>query len=142
PFEHQLGNAQRPQDLTVLSPSEKKADISKSLEVVTLPGPDSKKVRAFQCRFTPQERGDFVFVLHGSPIWMKEDHEFFVDTVQVVLHVQAQKGWDASVGKGLQMTPLTRPYGLEPGTVFQTRILADSQPLPGTLVEVERYNAT
>lgn len=142
PFEHQLGNAPPPQDLTVLSPSGKKADLTRTLEELNIPCPDGKKVRTFQCRFTPEERGDFVFVLHSSPIWMEEDREFFVDTVQVVLHVQAQRGWEASFGKGLQMTLLTRPYGLEPGTVFQTRVLADGQPLAGTIVEVERYNAT
>jgi cobalt/nickel transport protein len=140
PFEHQLGNATPPNRLTVLSPSAKRADLAKTLEEVTVPGPDGKKVRAFQFRFTPEERGDFVFILQGSPIWMEEDHEFFLDTVQVVLHVQAQKGWDASVGKGIEMTPLTRPYGLQPGMVFQARVLADAQALAGTMVEVERYN--
>src|SRR5438874_7673260 len=110
PFEHQLGNAAPPQRLTVLSPSGRRADLTKTLQELAAPGPDGKKVRAFQCRFTPEERGDFVFVLYGSPTWMEEDHEFFVDTVQVVLHVQAQKGWDASGGKGLEMTPLSRPY--------------------------------
>jgi len=142
PFEHQLGNATAPQRLTAWSPSGKRADLTKTLEEVTVPGPEGKKVRAFQCRFMPEERGDFVFILHGSPIWMEEDHEFFVDTVQVVLHVQVQKGWDASLGKGLEMTPLTRPYGLQPGMVFQARILADGQALAGTTVEVERYNVT
>jgi cobalt/nickel transport protein len=142
PFEHQLGSASRPSRLTALSPFGKRIDLTKTLEEVTIPGPDGKKGRAFQCRFTPEERGDFVFVLHCSPIWMEENHEFFLDTVQVVLHVQAQKGWDASFGKGLEITPLTRPYGLDPGMVFQARILADGQALAATMVEVERYNAT
>src|SRR5207247_7253837 len=129
-----------PQRLTVLSASGKTADLTKTLDELAVPGPGGKKVRAFQCRFTPEERGDFVFVLYGSPIWMEEDHEFFLDTVQVVLHVQAQKGWDASFGKGMEMTPLTRPYGLQPGMVFQARVLADGQALAGTVIEVERYN--
>src|SRR5262249_46557511 len=60
----------------------------------------------------------------------------------VVLHVQAQKGWEAVVGQGFEMTPLTRPYGLEPGMVFQAQALLDGKPAPRALVEIERYNAT
>src|SRR5262249_41576873 len=68
--------------------------------------------------------------------------------VRVVLHVQTQKGWDAKNGAGLDMVPLTRPYGLQAGMVFQAQVLAPvvalgapkNQPLPGSLVEVERYN--
>jgi uncharacterized GH25 family protein len=140
PFEHQLANASPPDSLMVLLPSGKRVDVTKMLEEVAVSGPEGKSVRAFQLRFAPEDRGDFLFVLRAPPIWMEEDRAFFQDTVQVVLHVQAQKGWDASAGKGIEMTPLTRPYGLQPGMVFQARIAADGQVLAGTIVEVERYN--
>jgi len=140
PFEHQLADASPPNSLIVLLPSGKKADLTKILEEVAVTGLEGKSVRAFQFRFTPEERGDFVLILHAPPIWIEEDHAFVQDTVQVVLHVQAQKGWDASIGKGIEMTPLTRPYGLQPGMVFQARVAADGQALAGTVVEVERYN--
>src|SRR5438128_2360423 len=85
PFEHQLANASAPKSLTVLSPSGKKIDLTTALrEVAFLPARQSSGIRAFRLRFTPEERGDFVFILHGSPIWMEEDHAFFQDTVQVV----------------------------------------------------------
>jgi cobalt/nickel transport protein len=143
PFEHQLANAPPPTSLTVLSPSGKKAELTKALqEVALLPGAKGGSIRAFRLRFAPDERGDYIFILHGSPIWMDEDRAFFQDTVHVVLHVQAQKGWDNSVGKGLEMMPLTRPYGLQPGMVFQARVLADGKALTGAMVEVERYNAS
>ena len=47
-------------------------------------------------RFTPESRGDYVLVLQTPPIWMEEEGEFFQDTVKVILHVQAQKGWDVA----------------------------------------------
>jgi uncharacterized GH25 family protein len=79
---------------------------------------------------------------------MEEDREFLQDSVKVVLHVQAQKGWDGRVLPGLEFLPLTRPYGLQPGMVFQGRIggrgqkrtPGSSSVLSGALVEVERYN--
>jgi uncharacterized GH25 family protein len=140
PYEHQLANASPPDNLIVLLPSGKKAELTKTLEEVAVPGPKGESLRTFQLRFTPEERGDFLFVLRAPPIWMEEDRAFFQDTVQVVLHVQAQKGWDASAGKGIEMTPLTRPYGLQPGMIFQARVAAEGQALAGTIVEVERYN--
>jgi len=140
PYEHQLGDAAPPAALTALTPSGNKADLIKTVEAIDLPAADGKKARAFHCRFTPQERGDFVLVLRTVPIWMEEDAAFVQDTVQIVLHVQTQKGWDAKTGEKLDMTPLTRPYGLQPGMVFQARVRGDNLPLAGTLVEIERYN--
>jgi uncharacterized GH25 family protein len=142
PFEHQLSDAAAPSAVTILTPSGTAVDITKEVEPIDLHAPDGKKVRAFRLQFTPQERGDFVFVLRTSPIWIEEDSVFVLDTVQVVLHVQAQMGWDNSLGKGIEMTPLTRPYGLQPGMVFQARVRGHGRPLAGTLVEIERYNSS
>ncbi len=89
----------------------------------------------YRFAFTPEQRGDYVFVLKAPPIFLEEEAEFVQDVVKVIYHVQAQKGWDAPVGAaGLQWTPLTRPYGLEPGMFFQ------AQTTPWALAEVERYN--
>ncbi len=155
PFEHQLFDAPAPEKLTVLAPDGKATDLTKSLEKTTVPAAEGKKVTAYQLKFTPEQRGDYVFVLQTPPIWMEEEEEFFQDTVKTVLHVQAQKGWDAVALSEFEPVPLTRPYGLQPGMVFQAQVkalLPDPEairsrrdlalrPLSGALVEVERYNA-
>jgi len=160
PFEHQLFDAPAPDKLTVRAPDGKTTDLTKSLEKTTVPAAEGKKVTAYQLKFTPDQRGDYVFVLQTPPIWMAEEEEFFQDSVKLVLHVEAQKGWDATVTQDLEATPLTRPYGLQPGMVFQTQAKALQylpfegkpgelrppnwpirlQPLAGALVEVERYS--
>ncbi len=141
PFEHQLFDAPHPQSLIVLAPDGKKTAFTDKLAKTTRPA-GAKEVTAYQLRFTPRQRGDYVFVLQTPAIWMEEDGEFLQDTVKVVLHVQVQKGWDARSREELEFVPLTRPYGLRPGMVFQTRIVAGSvMPLADSLVEVERYNA-
>jgi uncharacterized GH25 family protein len=151
PFEHQLFDAPAPKSLVALTPDGKKADLTGKLEKVILLGEKGKKVRAHRLRYAPALRGDHVFVLETPPIWLEEDQAFVQDTVKVVLHVQAQKGWDAASRPDFEFVPLTRPYGLEPGMVFQARInrppsktpdLGRPLPLRGALVEVERYNAT
>ena len=145
PFEHQLFDAPQPQSLIALSPDGKRIDLTDKLAKITLQS-EAKEVTAYRLRFTPQQRGDYVLVLQTPPIWMEEDGEFLQDSVKMVLHVQAQKGWDASAG-GFELVPLTRPYGLRPGMVFQVEMLSaqsGSEDRPRSrfgLAEIERYNA-
>jgi cobalt/nickel transport protein len=173
PFEHQLFDAPPPRQVFVLAPDGKATELSKSLEKVALPVADGKQVTAYRLRFTPEQRGDYVFLLRTPPIWLEEDQEFLQDTVKVVLHVQVQKGWDqmlwdhaaelqadnsGQTARYGEMVPLTRPYGLQPGLVFQAQAYFTSSkpgnsaagraagnvfaPLTKALVEIERYNPT
>jgi cobalt/nickel transport protein len=140
PFEHELFDAPAPQSVIVVGPRGKAQSLTPGLQRGTAPAAEGAKVAVYRLAFTPEERGDFVLVLKSAPIWMEEDQEFLQDSVKVVLHVQAQKGWDNLAGKPLEMAPLTRPYGLQPGLAFQAQVLADGKPLAGTLVEVEHYH--
>lgn len=133
PFEHQVFDAPEPVEVYVLDPAGKKT----AIKPVLLKGP--KRRFAFQHSFS--QRGDHVFVLQTPPIWMEEDQEFLQDTVKAIVHVQTQKGWDQAAGQGFELVPLTRPYGLQPGMVFQAQAQFNGKPLAGALVEVERYNA-
>jgi cobalt/nickel transport protein len=142
PFEHQLFDAPAPESVLVFSPAGKKTDLTNQLKEEKIGIDDKKETLIRRFRFTPEERGDYIFILNTKPIWMAEDDEFLQDSVKVVLHVQAQKGWDQIAGQPFEMVPLTRPYGLQPGMVFQAQALADGKPLAAALVEIERYNAT
>jgi cobalt/nickel transport protein len=141
PFEHQLFDAPSAEKLTVIAPDGRATELTKRLERTTLPTAAGKTVTAYQLKFTPEQRGDYVFVLQTSPIWMEEEEHFFQDTVSVVLHVQAQKGWDASAPEAIQLVPLTRPYGLPQGAALQARITGTDKPAAGAHVDIERYNA-
>src|SRR5262245_7085227 len=61
PFEHQLFDAPAPEKLTVLAPDGKTTDLTKALEKTAVPAAEGKKVTAYQLKFTPDQRGDFVF---------------------------------------------------------------------------------
>lgn len=146
PFEHQLFDAPAPENIVVYPPQGAKIDLSKSLEKIAVPGVDGKKVTAYRFPFTPEQRGDYTFVLQTRPIWMEEEKMFLQDTVKVVLHVQAQNGWDRATAAPAHdnLTPLTRPYGLLPGMVFRAEALDGSRKsdraAAGRSVEIERYN--
>lgn len=140
PFESQLFDAEKPARAAAFGPDGKAADLLATLEPVKLAGPDGKVVVGYRFPFTPGGRGDHTLVFESPPIWLDDEKHFIRDVARVVIHVQAQAGWDArqSDAKAFALVPMTRPYGLRPGTVFQARAgTADA----GThLVELERYN--
>jgi cobalt/nickel transport protein len=142
PFEHQLFEAPAPRAVFVIGPGGGKMDLTKKLEAFSVRGAEGKQVTAYRFRFTPKFRCDYVVVLETPPIWMPEEKVFFQDTARVVVHVQDQDGWDAATGQDFELVPLTRPYGLQPGMVFQARALLyeGRKSAAGLLVEVEHYN--
>jgi cobalt/nickel transport protein len=141
PFEHQLFDAPKPESAALFDPEGKRIDMMKSLEKIGVAGEGGKDVTAWKLAFQPERRGDYTLVVTAPPIWMGEEQFFFQDTVKVVFHVQAQKGWDKPTGTAFELVPVTRPYGLQPGMVFQAQTLLEGKPLPGALVEVEPYHA-
>lgn len=141
PFESQLFDADKPVRATAFAPDGKATDLLPTLEAVKLAGPDGKTVAGYRCPFTPSGRGDYTLLFESPPVWMDDEKHFVRDVARVVIHVQAQAGWDAhhAEPKAFALVPMTRPYGLRPGTVFQAR--AGTAEQAGThLVEVERYN--
>src|SRR5262249_27664621 len=89
PFEHQLFDTPRPDRVVVLAPGGKPIDLGASLQKAERSGAEGKPVAVWQFRFTPRERGDYIFVLTSTPILLREEDYVVQDTVKVVLHVQA-----------------------------------------------------
>jgi uncharacterized GH25 family protein len=140
PFEHDWFETEKPEKATVFAPDGKATDMSAALKKVETIGHDDKKIAAFQLEFQPDSRGDFTIVFESPPVWMADEKHFLRDSARVTIHVEAQKGWDARHTAATQfaITPLTRPYALRAGTVFQAAV----HPAEGVshLVEVERFN--
>lgn len=152
PFEHELFDAPEPKFVFAILPDNKTQKIEK-LTKRSVPGADGKKVTAFSFVYEPATRGDHTLVLHTPPIWMEETKGFVQDHVKVVLHVQTQKNWDASIPRDITqhaqrhvftLVPLTRPYGLLPGMIFQANVglfpSGNEHRAPSRPVEIERYN--
>jgi cobalt/nickel transport protein len=148
PFEHQLFDAPKPEHVWLFAPDGKSKDLVASLEAINVAADEGKKVVAYQLTFKPEQRGDYTLRLKTPPIWLEADEEFVEDVVSVVIHVQAEKGWDREEVTGsVAIRPLTRPYGLAPGSVFQVEVFSQllrvgEKKSERATVEIERYNAT
>jgi uncharacterized GH25 family protein len=144
PFEHELSDAEKPVRAVVLTPDRKSMDLLPAFEKVQV-GPEGKRVAAYRFTFQPPGRGDFTLLIESPPVWMEDEKHFIHDLCRVVIHVETQKGWDLIHSRDDKFiaAPLTRPYGLRGGTVFQIQVHERGTGAAAShLVEIERFSAT
>lgn len=85
--------------------------------------------------------GDYIFFVEPSPYWEPAEDLFIIHYTKVVVGALGmEEGWDREVGLPTEITPLTRPYGLWAGNVFQGVVKKKGKPVPHAEVEVEFYN--
>jgi cobalt/nickel transport protein len=142
PFEHDLFDTEKPAKATLYAPDGKATDVLARLEKVETAGHGDRRIGAFQLVVQPETRGDYTVIFEAPPVWMADEKHFLRDTARVTIHVETQKGWDSRLGEATQfaIVPLTRPYGLRAGTVFQTIVYPQDPAGVSHSVEVERFN--
>ncbi len=85
--------------------------------------------------------GVYQFFMEPSPYWEAAEEGYIVHyTKTIVSAFGAEKGWDEPVGMKTEIIPLTRPFGLYKGNVFQGIVLLNGDPMPYSEVEVAFYN--
>jgi hypothetical protein len=77
------------------------------------------------------ERGKFALDAEYIGALSRENH--FSDN-------REYKGWDEQIGLKTEIVPLSKPYGLYAGNVFQGIVKLDGEPVPFCEVEVEYFN--
>ncbi|MFN3615913.1 MAG: DUF4198 domain-containing protein [Rubrimonas sp.] len=84
--------------------------------------------------------GAHVFHMTPQPYWEPDEGVFIVHHAKTYVAAYGDdEGWDALVGLPMEIEPLTRPFGLWTGNLFQGVVLLDGEPLPFAEVEIERY---
>lgn len=135
PMEGNYMNMEKPRRFGVLLRG-KKTDL--------LPTLKEKKVHGFttwEARYTVRRPGDHVFYVEPAPYWEPAEQSFIVHYTKVIVNALGMEaGWDQPVGLKTEIVPLTRPYGLWTGNVFQGVVMVDGKPAPFTEVEVEYLN--
>jgi len=96
---------------------------------------------AWHADYRVKAPGDHIFYLEPKPYWEPAEDCFIIHYTKVVVNSLGVEGsWDEEVGLKTEIIPLTRPYGLWRGNVFQGIVKVNGKPAPGTEVEVEYYN--
>ena len=135
PFEGEYMNMDKPAQFGVMVRG-RKTDLSGTLR--------EKKIgesSAWEANYRVRTPGDHIFYVEPKPYWEPAEDCFIVHYTKVVVNsLGVEEGWDEEVGLKTEIVPLTRPYGLWTGNVFQGVVKVNGKPAPGTEVEVEYYN--
>lgn len=135
PFEGQYMNMEMPKSFGVM------VDGNKQDLLKTLQKKDVRKFTTWEAVYQIKSPGDYVFYVEPSPYWEPAEETFIVHYTKVVVNALGmEKGWDEGTGLKTEIIPLTRPYGLWAGNVFQGVVKVDGRPVPFARIEVEYYN--
>jgi len=76
-----------------------------------------------------------------QPYWEPAEDCYIVHyTKTVVTAFGDEEGWDKELGLKTEIVPLSKPYGLYAGNVFQGIVKLNRKSMPYAEVEVEYYN--
>ena len=135
PFEMVGMEMARPKAFGVLAGAEKQ-DLLGSLEKAQV-----MAHTAWQASFPVKRPGVYVFYMEPEPYWEPAEDSFIIHyTKTVIAAFGDDEGWDAEIGLKTEIIPLSKPFGLYAGNVFQGIVKLDGKPVPFAEVEVEYYN--
>lgn len=120
---------------------EDREDLMSTLKSVAFTGTDGKKHPGYKASYALKKPGDHLFFVEPQPYWEPSEETFIVHYTKAVVNgFGMEDGWDHEVGLKAEIVPLTRPYGLYAGNVFQGVVKLDGKPVPNATVEVEYFN--
>ena len=85
--------------------------------------------------------GVYTFYMEPQPYWEPAEDVFIIHyTKTIVTAFGDDEGWDQEIGLKTEIVPLSKPFGLYAGNLFQGIVKFDGKPVPYAEVEVEFYN--
>lgn len=88
------------------------------------------------------EPGLYQFILEAKPFWNQEKNEYLQQNAKLFLPVLSSgSAWDKAASQGLEIVPLTRPYGLINPAFFSAKVLNNGKALADVRIRAARLNA-
>jgi len=135
PMEGDYMNMEKPAKFGVMVKG-KETDLLATLKETKMKG-----LSTWETTYKIKSPGDHIFYVEPKPYWEPAEDCFIVHYTKVVVNsLGLEEGWDEEVGLKTEIVPLTRPYGLWTGNVFQGVVKVKGKPVPYAEVEVEYYN--
>ncbi len=101
----------------------------------------SKGRETWNTNYRVKRPGVYVFHMEPQPYWEQAEDCFIVHYTKVIVTAFGDdEGWDEELGLKTEIVPLSKPYGLYAGNVFQGIVKLDGKSIPYAEVEVEYYN--
>jgi cobalt/nickel transport protein len=135
PFEMVGMTLEKPDEFFMVA-EESKKDLKAALKPTKL-----MDHKAWSLDYTLKRPGAHSFVMVPAPYWEPAEDCFIIHyTRTVVAAFGGDDGWDAELGLKTEIVPLSKPFGLYAGNIFQGIVKLDGKPVPYAEVEVEYSN--
>lgn len=135
PFEQVYMNMEKPRSFGVFI-NGKKHDLTSMLKPKSVKG-----FSTWEAYYDVKEPGDHIFFVEPQPYWEQSEEKFIIHYTKVIVNAFGkEEGWDSEIGLKAEIVPLTRPYGLWAGNVFQGIVKMNGKPVPYAQVEIEYLN--
>jgi nickel transport protein len=96
---------------------------------------------AWQAAYPLKRPGVYMFYMEPEPYWEPAEDTFIIHyTKSVIAAFGEDEGWDEEIGLKTEIVPLSKPFGLYAGNVFQGIVKLNGKVVPFGEVEVEYYN--
>ena len=96
---------------------------------------------AWKAAYAIKRPGAYIFLMEPQPYWEPAEDAFIIHyTKTVVAAFGDDEGWDEELGLKTEIVPLSKPFGLYAGNVFQGIVKLNGKPVPYAEVEVEYFN--
>ncbi len=116
-------------------------DLLKSLKPRNYTDVEGKPHKGFEANYAIKRPGDHIFYVEPKPYWEPSEETFIVHYTKVIVNALGlEDSWGTELGLKTEIVPLTRPYGLYTGNVFQGIVKVNGKAVPFSEVEVEYYN--
>jgi cobalt/nickel transport protein len=114
----------------------KKQDLKTSLQKTKV-----MDQKAWKTEVTIKRPGVYTFTMEPEPYWEPAEDCFIVHyTKTIIAAFGGDEGWDSELGLKTEIVPLSKPFGLYAGNVFQGIVKLDGKIVPYAEVEVEYFN--
>jgi cobalt/nickel transport protein len=135
PFERVGMELVRPERFEVVAEG-RRTDLTGALAAAEVMGS-----RAWRVDYPVRRPGLHVFYMQPQPYWEPAEDCFIIHYTKTVVAAFGQDdGWDAAIGLKTEIVPVSKPFGLYAGNVFQGIVTLDGRPVPWAEVEVEYDN--
>ena len=74
---------------------------------------------AWKAYYRVKHPGVYMFYMEPKPYWEPAEDCFIVHYTKTVVAFHEDEGWDTEIGLKTEIVPLTKPYGLYAGNLFQ-----------------------
>ena len=135
PFER-IGMDLAKPDVFQMTHTGKKIDLRQKLQPTRVLGH-----QAWQSEYRVKRPGVYQFYLKPKPYWEPAEDCFIIHhTKTIVAAFGEDEGWDKELGIETEIVPLSKPFGLYAGNIFQGIVKINGKAVPYAEVEVEYYN--